>query len=756
MADWKSFEVEVPGKELLEPVREILETLLIFLEILRAILETIKLFLIDFGNPLRALLEALIKLIQELFEALKSTGLFAYFDLPGLASTDAVEDPSFAKFLGGYESFTTRFKGSLFDLKDFHRPQPRAGSTKSGFVLLVVDASNIIDFIRKIMFLMKFFGKAWEAPRFEAPENFKAIPVGASGDPILRLADTFTSLDSVGAGLGPIEAIQLQWTLPSTVESSDPGFSDVVTKMAFEIVPPSFVIEKTALINPVATPLDLSKMGDAKATGLVKWDRTTTFVDRTNTLVKRKEQLVDNYGEPFVKFQKYIVAPAGTIVFGLLGKFRYIDTDVEPGEIYYYRCRAFLGDLDVNDDHELQNLPTTENKLGKPTEKGGTVNYFVWPAKGGVDNAVSMGKPTGLLASTIGPDTGDFDPYTVCVAIFKSALSLDFHQPLREEAGFDEEGFPDDVTSSQEVGRGSLLGLGSAVIPIQAVNVIITMGNATSVNEAIQAGPGGGVLEMPYQSVLMLLNAHRLAGIVVSAMMQQPDIVFQFRALMQGSLPRGPIPSPNGNLGTINNLEEAVKKFVETDDDGEVVGRTEEDGTVIVGVANGAQTFFDGYSNATWRLNVLAAVNFIKSFTLGGTPPNWTSIVPLRDLIPWGAQIIYDLLDKIDALLAAFAGLMDEIRDFIDLLIKKIESMEAFIQFLIDILDFIENLKLSVFMLSASDLSGVDEWIETIDTAGGTPPTSGPGGLSGGIALAYVAADIAAFTTAFGIIFGSD
>ena len=764
MADWRSFEIEIPGKDLLEPVREILETLLIFLEILRAILETIKLFLIDFGNPLRALLEALIKLIQELFEALKSTGLFAYFDLPGLASTDAVEDPSFAKFLGGFDSFTTRLKGSLFDLKDFNRPQPRAGSTKSGFILFVVDASNIIDFIRKILFLMKFFGKAWSAPRFEAPENFKAIPVGASGDPILRLADTFTTLDSVGAKAGPIEAIQLQWTLPSTVESSDPGFSDIVTKMAFEIVPPSFVIEKSVGINPAATKIDLADAGDSEATGLVQFNRKTDFVDRTNTRVDRIENVTDNSGEPFIKFQRYIVAPAATIAFGLLGKFRYIDTDVEVDKIYYYRCRAFLGDLDVSGDDKLQNIPTTERKLTHPIENGGTVRFLSWPSKD-ADSSVIMGKPTGILASTIGTDAGDFDPYAVCVALFKSALSLDFHQPLQEDAEFDEEGFPIPDTQANEVGRSSLLGLGSAVIPIQGINIIRTLNNAETVNDAIAAGPGGGVLEMPYQGILLRLNANRLAGIVVSAMMQQPGIVFQFRSLMRGSFPNGALSF--GNLEATKNLEEAVFAFVKVDENGDVIPQeteagddnefgTEDDET-HPGVPFGVQTFFEGYDDAIWRLNVLTAINFIKSFTLGGTPPNWTSIVPLRDIIPWGAQIIYDLLDKIDALLAAFAGLMDEIRDFIDLLIKKIESLEEFIQFLIDILDFIESLKLSVFMLSVGSMTGgVEEWVEQIDNAGGDAPTSGPNGLSGGIALAYVAVDIAAFQTAFGIIFGAE
>ena len=65
MADWQTLVIKPVGKDLLEPVRQVLETLLIFLEILKAILDTIKTFLIDFGNPIRALVEALIRLVEE-------------------------------------------------------------------------------------------------------------------------------------------------------------------------------------------------------------------------------------------------------------------------------------------------------------------------------------------------------------------------------------------------------------------------------------------------------------------------------------------------------------------------------------------------------------------------------------------------------------------------------------------------------------------------------------------------------------------
>ena len=62
---------------------------------------------------------------------------------------------------------------------------------------------------------------------------------------------------------------------------------------------------------------------------------------------------------------------------------------------------------------------------------------------------------------------------------------------------------------------------------------------------------------------------------------------------------------------------------------------------------------------------------------------------------------------------------------------------------------------MGVYVLSVPELNGTAQsWVSAIDTAGGTKPPSGPGGYSAGIALGYVAPDIAAFKTAFSIIFG--
>src|SRR5579864_8635331 len=152
-ANWQSFAIQIPGQDLLEPVRAILEVLLIFLEILKTLLEVVKILLILFANVIIALVEALISLILTLFEALKRTGLYIWWDIPNL-----IIDPNLNRHFGGYTAFLQRFKGSCLDVRDPNRPQPISGATQSGFLLLVVDADVPITLIRLIMILMYFFG----------------------------------------------------------------------------------------------------------------------------------------------------------------------------------------------------------------------------------------------------------------------------------------------------------------------------------------------------------------------------------------------------------------------------------------------------------------------------------------------------------------------------------------------------------------------------------------------------------------------
>lgn len=725
MANWQSFVIQVPGKDILEPTRNVLETLLIFLDILKAILDTVKVFVLDFGNPIRALVEVLIKLIEELFLALKTAGVFAYFDVP-----NPVLDPNFDGVSGGFPAFEERFKASLFDSLDFNRPQPRQGSTQSGFVILAVEASSPYTLIARVKQLLRFFGREFISPRFEAPDNLRALPVGDSGDPIVAVADVFTK--------GPIKAIQLQWSLPTTLETPDPGFSDVVTKVSRELIPPKFLIERS-VVNPASQKIDISNLQVSDSAGTVEFNRATyTNTGNMNQAVLIRETLQDEYGDPVVKFQKYTIIDELDItsILGQLGKFRYLDTDVSENTTYYYRVRAVSGGLKMSGD---QIAFPTYDELTFSIESRSSV--MAWPSDtdGGV---VVMGKPSGIVSATVcSPmDPALFDVIQNLRRLFQTAFSLDFHLQLAEGAEFDQSGNPLGSTPPTQVGRGTLTNLASGLALFESLLIVGDLTRANTINESFQPDPiTEAYPELPWQKANVRKQAARLADAVASALLQSgSESLNGFRNIMQGALPAGSITT-GGTLVGATSLEQVVFNFTPTGPQGVQV----------------AETFVNGYSDASLRLNVLAAVRYVKSFTLGGTPVDWIAVVPLRDIVPWSGQMIYDLLDKVQALLDAFKGVMDEVKAFIDLLERKIQALERFLEFLINILNFIESLQIGAYVLSVPELNGdVQSWVNAIDTAGGTKPPSGPGGYSAGVAFGYVAPDISAFKTAFSIIFG--
>ena len=158
-----------------------------------------------------------------------------------------------------------------------------------------------------------------------------------------------------------------------------------------------------------------------------------------------------------------------------------------------------------------------------------------------------------------------------------------------------------------------------------------------------------------------------------------------------------------------------------------------------------ARTYNLAWSDSNVRKNILAAVNFLKTLGYQGQPPDWTRISLLQDLLPWSGQIIYEMLAKIQALIDAFNGLLDDIVKFIDMIIRKIDALEKFIQFIIEILNFIEQLSAGFYLLFATGLNnGVADWFAAIDNSTGDKPKStADGGYTAGLCLAYLAPSVA-------------
>jgi hypothetical protein len=722
--NWEALSIQLPGQDLLEPARGALEALMVYLEVVKAMLETVKVFLVDIGNPIQGMVEALLQLIFDLFASLQRSGLYAWFDVP-----NPLVDPNFNRFVGGFRAFTERFKSALVDPRDPNRPQPVAGATQSGFTLIVADAEEPMALMRYMQTLGRFFGREFTTPRFDAPASFKVLPVGLEGDPILAVARVFQYQP---------KSIVVEWSLPQVTSPGDPGFADLIQATSMNFVPPRFLIEKSE-VNPAVGEINAVQLGQASAAGPVILPvPTDIMVGRERKTVMRNVRVYDRYGDPFLKFQKYIVVdPANetaTFLLGQLGTFRYIDSDVEPNKTYFYRVRAYSGSLAVSGTSVSFQAPVSDVVDQNPC--------IEWPAASGSDAPV-MGKASPVARIMIPTYPEKFDVIETLRRVFQTAFSLNFHLPMPEKAKFDENGLAIEPTQNSDIGKGSLTSFAGPLVAFRAVPLVGEgLSKLTDVTTKFQRDPATGLLpEQPWTNTLVVRNSARLANIVAGAMLGANTAV-AFKSLMETGFPR---EAPTVARLKATNIMEMVYQITRVQD-------TEEAGDAAVQAAG--VLYGDVFADPQVRLNLLEVVSYCKAFTLVGGEADWIQVSVLRDVVPWSGQLIYELLAKMQALVDAYAGVMAELRAFIDLIVTKIDTLERLLQYLVSILDFVAGLSLGFYILSVPETGGgVGEWISLVDNAGGTPPPSGPGGYTGGVALAYVGADVQPYVNALKLIF---
>jgi len=747
MANWESFSIQLPGQDLLEPVRNVLETLLVFLEVLKTILETVKAFLIALLNPIEALVKALIALIETLFQALNQTGLYGYFDIP-----DPTKDPNFFKYVGGYQAFTGRFKGSLLDTRDPNRPQPISGATQSGFILIVADAVGPLGLLRLVKVLLQFFSRDFIQPRFAAPANVKVFPINANGSPITP--QNSNPINSLARAFSlQANAVSASWTLGGGMRPPDPGFTGLSSVVANEFIPPQWLIERSS--TPINNEIDVGASGVGRVTAMVPTKHETR--GNPGSFYSQKVHLTDDHGEPVIKFDTYQTLTLGdnngnifdTILNGAIGELGFIQwfdtTNIQPDQTYYYRIRAFTGTLDLNGTQlNWATSPTIAPKTGKA--------YLPWPGQ----NLV-MGNPSGIFRVRVPKVLPNFDVIQNLTNLFLAAFSLNFMAPVTQPGQkdgtglpltpdtFDSSGNPTGSTPPWSIGKGSLTKYAGGVSGFFAQPELTTVAENEVIslltqNTSIPTN-NGVELQQPWQNKLVRLQANRLAGTVGSAFLEQGLAATQgFQQVMQGPFPRGPLVPTATKIVASSNISQLVANITALDSDGNYDLDT-------------FQAYIAAYKDPSCRKNILYAIQYVTNFLHGGVPPDWVRISILRDLIPWAGQLIYDLLAKIQALVDAFKGIFEEIAEFIDAIERKITVLEQFIEFLISILDFILSLSVGFYLLSVQSSGDVFDWMSQIDNATGTVPPSGPGGYSAGIALAYVVADPGPFVTAFNLIF---
>jgi hypothetical protein len=577
--------------------------------------------------------------------------------------------------------------------------------------MIVADAESVFGLLRLLKILMRFFGKEFSSPQYAPPGNPKVLLAGArpgssaarSTDPILQVASVF------GAEL---KGLVLEWGPSSNTIPPTPDFDDLVASAAAEFVPQKFLIEKSTKVPEVETV-----------------EVESVFEDKRGRKVKRKVRVKDEYGDLFKKFEQYfVVDPTALTAFG--PKFRWFDFDTEEDKTYYYRIRAFSGDLDLSGKTLNFKAPVVDTQTKDLVQR--------WPSRDGV----VMGRPTGILTGRRPKIPQGFDVIENLEKFFLTAYSLGFHLPVDPSANFDSQGRPlDDGTTIEQVGRGTLQtkgGVLSGVLP-----KLVNPREVAEPDRVTELHP-----DLMYTETLTIFQAKRQAQAVASSLLETPGGPDSFRAIMQGTAPYPLLASTPTNLSATNlagatTIERQVYGFTKV-----AQGFPKTYDPIAY------RTFEYAYSSVEFRLNMVSVVRFILAFSLGGQPPDWKSASLLRDIVPWSGAFIYDLLARIDALLAAFQGIVDEIKAFIDLIVRKIDVLERFLKYLIQILNFLDSFSAGFYLLKASSTDGgIPDWVNQVQNAGGNKPPSGPGGYTGGVVLAWAAPNIDAFTSAIDILF---
>jgi len=774
MASWEGFSIQIPGQNLLKPVKSILQTLLIFLEIAKALLEVIKAFLLALGNPLIALLEALIALIEALFKSMQQTGLYAYFDVP-----EPWSDPNFKRVAGGFQAYKQRWKGSLLDARDSHRPQPTS-FLSGGFFMFVVDAEEPLSLIQLVKSLLAFFKHPshFVAPQYPPPVHVKATPLKpGSGDPILSVADMFQTQAT---------DLALEWKLPGIVPTGDVGFSGITSQIVQNFRVPNWLIEvgltppaQTITISPDITGnFDTSAMTSGTNTGRLVQTITTPFTDprHIGNYLMGMAPVLDDYYDPVIKMSYYFIVDGfSAFLAAQLGTVRYVVPNVPLDQNIYFRVRAFFGTLDTSpaSGTNVSNavMVNWRSPLVAQQKDGSGIFQLPWPS---ADTTVqmSMGKPSTMIHTKIST-IPNIDVIGDITAIFQAAFSLNFHVSL-----------PPATPTGQVDSRGNPVyapqfdSAGNPILPLTTAN--IGQGSCTTlaggVAGAIFPAPVTGfsaadfqpdpvtheVPQQPWQNTSVIFQSKRLAIRFANILMEQGGSVLQsFKTLLRGPMPAGGV-SITWSSGVPTYLEELVLYMTKVESVPPDLGPSVNASVAAVlaqALPTTTVTYTDAlaYSQAfvdtNTRRNVLAAVNFLLDLNYQGVPPDWLS-VSLLDLIPWSGQLIYDLIAKIQALVDAFQGIVQEIINFINMLERKINTLEQFIEYLISILNFLINLEVGFYLLAAPSVSGdVSNWLSLIDTAGGNVPSSGPSGYTAGICLAFLGPNVGAIASAFALLF---
>jgi hypothetical protein len=714
MASWNTLSLKFDP---LAPLKPPLQAVLTLLEVVEAILEAllaiIKAFLLDFGNPLKALIALLLAAIRAIINQLKATGFSILVVHPDFSRQD------FAQVLlsasGSYPRFESKVISKFYDSSDVFRPQYPPGSSVA-MLVFYIGTDSPGDLLLQLFALLRLINTPTVVTALPAPVSVKVNPVRKSGSPVANFA-----------GLFDPEVLQdslvVEWQMPENPGGTGAlGFVNSMVSFYNSFRFPNFIIERSETPQGELVEKEVNTAVEGKS---IKAVTTKYKLASPNTKVQVREP----NGTVYRNFKKKIKVTGADLVAGAFtGTYRYIDKDgLQPGTPYFYRVRAYFGDpTEYLGCEDANAIISNSNVVPKSTNQP-IIKYGNNVVMGPVSQVVR-----GFCPKLPGGATG-FNPYEAVNDAVRAALLLNFELPAPSDDA-------DDFEIEQRTGWSTLAAAGGQIGPIKAA---FNTSDKLSENFLFKAT----ARRLANSSLTNLLSQQRLLKMLAEqwneSVAKTVDKVLGTKGEVvkdDGSRVSGDRQGAGftwtllGIVGGITQESDSQIRAYLSEEQGYTSGQKKLPGPYPTSVH-----FVDGEDVSVSGEERRLLSEFLRTalISLSGETSylSWYSVT-VGDLFPAFIPFIYDIEQFILALLKALQSALAAIEDIILTLIRKIQALEQIVESILALIDLLNiNVRVSVFG-TVSTNGSADSLAQALLESENKPATS-PFGLHSGMVMTF-------------------
>jgi hypothetical protein len=539
------------------------------------------------------------------------------------------------------------------------------------------------------------------------------------------------------------QALVVEWKMPQNPYGmSAPGFVGQLVSFYNSFRFPGFIIERSDETNSQGKVIykEISSLSVNK--------NTASIIERNSFPAPKSRAAVrEQNGTVYKDFDYKWTVDFGANFEGVLtGTYKYIDRfNLEPGKVYYYRVRAFFGDVSkyAVEPKALSAKMSLPSNMIKQNGNSFVVNF---------GNGVTLGKPSGVVRGfvprTAGSD-GAFDMYNDIFNAVCAALLLNFELPAGSTNN--------STRRDQMTGWGTLEVLAGQIGGLKA---------AFPTSAEMRTGTSGKI-EADTWNLFFRASARRLTNTVLEELYRNPQLVDMLSSRWQ-------IVRPTVDQILSNSTEKiSWKLYGLVSNSSSVTPGTKIDPTT--GLSTGQPTDLEKYLSAEDSYPVTSEdiPGITERIFEGPYPLKWIGVearqdlaeflrmalcclasnrgylswysITVGDLFPVLVPFLFDFEQWILSLLKAVESLLKEITDIIETLLQRIRALEQILKTILALIDLL-NINVSVSMLGFVGQGSADTLVDVLMSSENKPgsqkdPATGlelpppPYGLHSGMVL---------------------